>query len=331
MRFIWLIFLGLAAAIGVVRWTKRPASPAPTEAAPATLMALNRPAPSAPARLTLSQALLPAVPSDAAGSRSVADSLVRFALRQLGVPYHWAGIAPETGFDCSGFLLYAYAHVGVPVPHSTALLISAGQPVPRAQARPGDLVVFTGTALSSTTPGHAGIIISSAGEVPLRFVHSSSARRESGVKISQVEGTDYERRFMQVRRVLGGAPTSGSANTPPTQAKATDPSQPARIAAILAPMEKRPAAVQVTDDAEPAPPPAHLTPLAFRKAVTKRRVSARTSIKAHSTATKPVMKARVRATSRRVISPKAGLKRVGKVVVKAPLKAGIKAKPKTQP
>jgi len=51
-------------------------------------------------------------------------------------------------------------------------------------------------------PGHAGIVITRPGEVPMRFVHASSARRESGVKISQVEGTDYERRFMQVRRVL---------------------------------------------------------------------------------------------------------------------------------
>ena len=37
---------------------------------------------------------------------------------------------------------------------------------------------------------------------PLRFIHSSSARREPGVKVSQVEGTDYERRFMGIRRVL---------------------------------------------------------------------------------------------------------------------------------
>jgi len=38
--------------------------------------------------------------------------------------------------------------------------------------------------------------------VPVRFVHASSARRESGVKISAIEGSGYETRFLQVRRVL---------------------------------------------------------------------------------------------------------------------------------
>ncbi|MDJ0366040.1 C40 family peptidase [Hymenobacter sp. H14-R3] len=130
------------------------------------------------------------------------DSIVRFALQQLGTPYVYAGVSPMAGFDCSGFLQYVYAHFGIDTPHSTALLISAGQPVARTEAQPGDIVVFTGTAEGSTTPGHAGIVISALGETPLRFVHASSARRESGVKISQVEGSGYERRFMQVRRVI---------------------------------------------------------------------------------------------------------------------------------
>ncbi|MDF7811379.1 C40 family peptidase [Hymenobacter sp. YC55] len=129
------------------------------------------------------------------------DSVVRFAMQQLGTNYCYAGNTPATGFDCSGFVQYVFGRFKVEMPHSTSLLISVGKPVARAQARPGDIVVFTGTAATSSTPGHAGIVISEPGE-PLRFIHSSSARRESGVKISQVEGTDYERRFMDVRRVL---------------------------------------------------------------------------------------------------------------------------------
>ncbi|GAA3961366.1 hypothetical protein GCM10022407_05340 [Hymenobacter antarcticus] len=131
-----------------------------------------------------------------------ADSVVAFGLAQRGTPYFYAGVSPITGFDCSGFILYTFARFRVPVPHSTALLISVGQPVARAEAQPGDIVVFTGTATTSTTPGHAGIVVSARGEVPLRFVHASSSRREPFVKVNQVEGSDYERRFMQVRRVL---------------------------------------------------------------------------------------------------------------------------------
>lgn len=139
----------------------------------------------------------------ARGDLAKADSIVAFGLAQRGTPYVWAGTSPLTGFDCSGFIMYTFAHFGVPVPHSTSLLIDVGHPVARAEAQPGDIVVFIGTDKGSTTPGHAGIVISRRGELPLRFVHASSSRREPFVKVSQVEDSDYERRFMQVRRVLG--------------------------------------------------------------------------------------------------------------------------------
>ena len=175
MRYIFLFFaVGLLA---IFAWARRGRVPAAPPRVAAVVLASARPRPSR------------------------ADSVVVFALRQLGTPYTYAGTTPATGFDCSGFVQYVYGHVGVATPHSTALLITAGQPVPRAQAQPGDLVVFTGTAAGASTPGHAGIVLT-AGSGVLRFVHSSSARSASGVKISQVEGTDYERRFMQVRRVI---------------------------------------------------------------------------------------------------------------------------------
>ncbi|MBX0289831.1 C40 family peptidase [Hymenobacter sp. HSC-4F20] len=185
MRYVWLVFLLLVGIVlGSALWTRRVPPP----------VAQLRPAAVVPIHATAY------VISNKPTPR--ADSVVAFALRQLGTNYCYAGNTPETGFDCSGFVNYVFARYRIPVPHSTALLISAGRAVERTQARPGDIVVFTGTAATSTTPGHAGIVISKPGELPLRFVHSSSARRESGVKISQVEGTDYERRFMQVRRVL---------------------------------------------------------------------------------------------------------------------------------
>ncbi|WP_223649598.1 C40 family peptidase [Hymenobacter psoromatis] len=195
MRSIWLIFgslllslLGLKLYLGSV--TTPPATaaqPAPTPLL-VRLVAERRPA---AAPVLARPSFVPR-----------RDSIVGFALRQVGSPYLYAGMSPVSGFDCSGFVSYVFGHFGVPTPHSTALLIDVGQPVPRAEAQPGDIVVFTGTAATSTTPGHAGIVISALGETPLRFVHASSAQRASGVKISQVEGSGYERRFMQVRRVI---------------------------------------------------------------------------------------------------------------------------------
>ncbi|RZK98899.1 MAG: NlpC/P60 family protein [Hymenobacter sp.] len=178
MRYIWLIFMLLFATLLFTYWHGH--QPAPTPAA-------------SPVRAVL--------PTSAAPTPR-ADSVVRFALAQRGTAYCYAGSTPATGFDCSGFVRYVFGRFGLDVPHSTTLLIGVGRPVPRAQARPGDIVVFTGTAEGSTTPGHAGIVISALGELPLRFVHASSAKKESGVKVSEVEGTGYERRFMEVRRVL---------------------------------------------------------------------------------------------------------------------------------
>lgn len=239
MRVIWFIFSFLLFLMVGLRFYRQPApQPAAVRVSPSlpVMLVAERSAAVAPAPTT------PLVTSPR-------DSIVRFALRQVGTPYVYAGASPLTGFDCSGFLQYVYAHFGVATPHSTALLIDAGQPVARAEAQPGDIVVFTGTAEGSSTPGHAGIVISAVGETPLRFVHASSARRESGVKISQVEGSGYERRFMQVRRVLGSSASrvaplvrSPRAALPapigaPTKAVATLATKPAAIAtAPVAPL-----------------------------------------------------------------------------------------------
>lgn len=220
MRNIWLIFGGLLLVLlGLRFWL----------ACPATGSAALAPAAPAPVVMLVSQRA--ASPRPALGGPR--DSIVRLALRQVGTPYVWAGTSPATGFDCSGFITYVFSQFGVATPHATALLIDAGRPVPRAQAQPGDIVVFTGTAEGSTTPGHAGIVISALGETPLRFVHASSARRESGVKVSQVENSGYERRFLQVRRVLGAGTAS------PTLAATSRPTAPrplARPAGAVAPL-----------------------------------------------------------------------------------------------
>ncbi|WP_133273018.1 C40 family peptidase [Hymenobacter radiodurans] len=190
MRYVWITFIGLAALmLSLLVWQRQP-SKAPAEAA--SVGAPNTPLTQARARAAVWVSNKP-VPR--------ADSVVRFAMEQLGTPYVYAGATPTAGFDCSGFVMYVYGRFGIDVPHSTAMLINTGRPIPRSQARPGDLVIFTGTASDATEPGHAGIIISKPGE-PIRFIHSSSARRQSGVKISAVDETGYARRFMGVRRVL---------------------------------------------------------------------------------------------------------------------------------
>jgi hypothetical protein len=274
MRYIWMIFVGLLVAMAAIlpRLGKHKPAQSATEA-------------------NLTDSALRAQPASlrtvASAPPHRADSIVAFGLAQRGTPYVYAGTSPLTGFDCSGFIMYTFAHFGVPVPHSTALLIDVGRPVARAEAQPGDIVVFTGTATTSTTPGHAGIVISPRGELPLRFVHASSSRREPFVKVSQVENSDYERRFMQVRRVLG--PGTGIVATARPKLLPVPASTP-RVAALP------PRQVAVEEVA--APVPALLQRLATKKYPTastnakKKAIRKKVSIKAaakKATAKAPVV------------------------------------------
>lgn len=137
----------------------------------------------------------PSVATPITGNNS--DSIVSYAMGLLGSPYIYAGITPE-GFDCSGFVTHVFDQFGMDVPHSSAMQAEEGIPVKRADAQTGDLVIFTGTDPELREPGHVGIVISSPGDT-IEFVHSSS---NGGVKVSQVEGTGYEVRFLQIRRIL---------------------------------------------------------------------------------------------------------------------------------
>lgn len=79
-------------------------------------------------------------------SVSVPDSassseVVSIAMKYLGSPYVWAGASPS-GFDCSGFVMYVYAKVGVSLPHSSRMQYGVGRAVSRGDLRPGDLVFF---------------------------------------------------------------------------------------------------------------------------------------------------------------------------------------------
>ncbi len=109
------------------------------------------------------------------------------AQRYLGIPYRWGGSSPRTGFDCSGFVMFVYAKVGVSLPHNAAAQYRHGRAVSRAELRPGDLVFFNGL-------GHNGIYIGGG-----RFIHSP----HSGdvVKISSLGDSWYARTWVGGRRL----------------------------------------------------------------------------------------------------------------------------------
>lgn len=73
---------------------------------------------------------------------------------QRGVPYSWGGgaingpsagvdqDAGKVGYDCSGFVRYAFAGVGVQLPKYSGDQYNAGRHVPPSQAKRGDLIFY---------------------------------------------------------------------------------------------------------------------------------------------------------------------------------------------
>lgn len=75
------------------------------------------------------------------GGSSKGAAAVRQAEKALGRPYVWAASGPSS-FDCSGLTMWAYAHVGVSLPHSSRAQIGYGSRVAKSALQPGDLVFF---------------------------------------------------------------------------------------------------------------------------------------------------------------------------------------------
>jgi cell wall-associated NlpC family hydrolase len=136
-------------------------------------------------------ALAPTVPvTPPTGPPSVAPpsrygGVVGIAMRYLGTPYVWGGASPA-GFDCSGFVMYVYAQIGVSLPHSSYSQYGYGSPVSQGDLQPGDLVFFDGL-------GHVGIYVGGGS-----FIHSPHTG--DVVKISSMTGW-YASTFVGARRL----------------------------------------------------------------------------------------------------------------------------------
>lgn len=80
------------------------------------------------------------------------NAVLAYASTFLGVPYVWGGTSPS-GFDCSGFTQYVFAHFGVNLPRVSEDQQNVGILVSRNNLQPGDLVFF------GTPAHHVGIYV----------------------------------------------------------------------------------------------------------------------------------------------------------------------------
>ncbi len=127
------------------------------------------------------------------GSKSLApsksfNSAISAGYSVLGTPYVWAGKRPG-GFDCSGFVSWAYSKAGVSIPSSTSALSGVGSKV-TSGPQPGDLVFFN----TYKTNGHVGIYIGGG-----KFI---GAQNSTGVAVADMTSGYWKSKFNgHVRRV----------------------------------------------------------------------------------------------------------------------------------
>src|SRR5664280_2880892 len=76
----------------------------------------------------------PPLAAGAAGAVQAAETMI-------GVPYVWGGSTPA-GFDCSGLVAWAYARVGISLPHYSGGQYDDTTHIPLADIEPGDLLFY---------------------------------------------------------------------------------------------------------------------------------------------------------------------------------------------
>lgn len=81
---------------------------------------------------------------------TIVDNLIAIAQSELGKPYVYDAAGP-TAFDCSGLTQYAFAQVGIQLPHNAAQ--QQQQTTRVSQPLPGDLVFYGSPAY------HVGLYI----------------------------------------------------------------------------------------------------------------------------------------------------------------------------
>jgi cell wall-associated NlpC family hydrolase len=119
-------------------------------------------------------------------------ALLAAAMSLRDIRYVRGGHNPATGFDCSGFVRYVFAHaIGLQLPTTSATQFMAGIKINRADIKPGDLVFFHTRGRHRIS--HVGIYISNG-----RFIHSPTTGKS--VEISSLDNGYWAKRFAGAKR-----------------------------------------------------------------------------------------------------------------------------------
>jgi cell wall-associated NlpC family hydrolase len=123
--------------------------------------------------------------------RSPRQLLADFALKLRDIRYRRGGRAPATGFDCSGFVHYVFAHaLGIDLPEDSRSQFESGTKVARDQMRTGDLVFFH---IRGKQVSHVGIYLGDG-----QFIHSPATGER--VRVNRLDEQYWAHRFAGAKR-----------------------------------------------------------------------------------------------------------------------------------
>jgi len=125
----------------------------------------------------------------------LALQLINVASDNLGVTYRGGGTT-KAGFDCSGLMYSTFKQFDISLPRSSYEMAEIGTKIDLKEAKKGDLIFFINRGQHRIN--HVGMIVEVNGD-EVKFIHSST---QSGVIISSLKESYYDRTFKQVNRII---------------------------------------------------------------------------------------------------------------------------------
>ncbi|MFD0558240.1 NlpC/P60 family protein [Stackebrandtia endophytica] len=145
-----------------------------------------------------------------------AQDAVRYAVAQVGKPYEWGAVGPNT-FDCSGLVLTAYGKQGVQLPRvaNDQFRATRTMAVDVSKMLPGDLIFYGDRAGDWTSVYHVGIYIGDG-----QMVHAP--RPGDSVKVVPVWFSD----FFGAHRVIAAVKVDDSTPEEPKEPETSPSPEP---------------------------------------------------------------------------------------------------------
>ena len=128
-------------------------------------------------------------PTNGGTASKKAAGIINEAMKYRGRMYQWGGSTPQSSFDCSGLIQWAYKSMGVSIPRVSNDQARYGKKVPLSAMRPGDLMAWDNSSRNSGADhiaiyiGNGKVLEAARAGTPIRVSKLYDTSRAWGVQI----------------------------------------------------------------------------------------------------------------------------------------------------